>query len=218
LIAVITGFIRGLIKEVFRIAAVFCGAAAAYVFGRQIALYFAVKFMQPYFVWVIVSTVGIYLAVCLALSAIAYFIEKIVEAAELSTANRAAGALFGFCKISVIIFFLFYVLNYFPAFCQFAEHSNIQKIYLRLRPSVKIPDIRKAKIVMQKLNELKNNQKITDDFSGNAIKITDNKNDKDIAGLINELLKNSEVINNLAQNQLSELLKNDKFNELVERY
>jgi len=218
LIAVIKGFFRGLIKEVFKIAAVGCGAAAAFVFSKQAALYFAIKFDQPYFVWIVIAAVCIYLTVFLVISAVAYFIERIVESAELSGLNRIAGAAFGFCKVLIIVFFVFYFLNYIPTFTKLVAHSTIQKIYLKLRPAVKLPDIQKAKIVMDKLNELKNNQKLTVEAITPKKSNISNKSDTDISVIVDDLLKNTDVVENLTKNQLSELLKNDRFNELVERY
>ena len=93
------GFWRGLINEIFRIAAVIGAAIAVYLFNEQLAVVFTLKFGYSFFIWKLLSSIFIYSIVYVFLIYAGKLLTGLAKISMLSPMNRGAGAAFGAIRL-----------------------------------------------------------------------------------------------------------------------
>lgn len=217
IITVIGGLVRGFVTEAFNIAAVIFGAVVSYIFADSAALFFCVKFNHPFFLWKIASSIILYGVTYFLIIFISYFINKIISVVQLSFPNRVAGGMFGLFKGLFISYLILLLLNYIPGIATRINASAFQKIYLKISPSVKMPDseyIKKAVLLAKKLKLTAESKEVREKI----IKLASETDASDSAVLtdnLNKIIDDKSFLQKIDDNEWSEVLKNPLLKELM---
>ncbi len=121
---VFTGFRRGLITVVFRIAAIIVGIILSRIFYLQVAGALGHIITDPT-VAKLVSFLLIFIIAVPAFNVAAHFLEKIIKVSLVVWLDRFAGAVLGFLEWVIIISIIIVVLAYlpFPAVNEWIDNS-----------------------------------------------------------------------------------------------
>lgn len=129
-IAMIKGFVNGLVKEVASLAALILGIWGAIRFSSFTAAKLYDYFdMSGKYVG-IVSFIVTFAIIAIAIHFIGMVVDKLVEAIALGFINRLLGILFGLIKSVLILSIIFVVLNAIDARRPFLPKDRIEKSML----------------------------------------------------------------------------------------
>src|SRR5262245_23094209 len=101
-LAALRGFFRGLLREVFGLLAIGVGIVAAAQWGAAASAALESTLPQPVLVRDALGFVGVFLIANVATNLVGLALDRLVSALLLGGVNRAAGALFGAAKATVV--------------------------------------------------------------------------------------------------------------------
>lgn len=202
------GFWRGLINEIFRIAAVVGAVAAVYLFNEQSAIYLTLKFGYSFFFWKLLTSIFLYTITYSILIYTGKLLTGLIKISMLSPMNRAAGSAFGALKAALILFAVFFLLNSIKGFGQKASNSTAQQSFNIIKQKYDIPDISDGLAIAEKLNALSSIYETAAD--------TDTRNDTEFpdADLMTAFNNNESVKKILENEETRNYLKSGKWNKL----
>ncbi len=99
------GVWRGLIREVFALAAWIAAALAAMLFAGEVATWLPASFATP-LVRTVIAVIVVFVAVLIAVSLGGLLVSKLARAVGLSVADRTLGAVFGVARGALILLVL----------------------------------------------------------------------------------------------------------------
>ncbi len=131
LVAFLLGLKNGIIKEVFGLVGLILAVLLSLWFTGPISV-FAVEMLGMGESWAKLATgVVLFVFVILTVQLIAWVLEKIIKAAQLSFLNRALGGLFGFGKAAFLVSLLLWVLSFVEYPKQTETQSSLTYSYIR---------------------------------------------------------------------------------------
>ncbi|AEA33301.1 CvpA family protein [Hippea maritima] len=116
LVLAVRGLIRGLIKEVFGLAALFGGVFGAHVFGRGFGSYIVHTISVSPVVAYGFAFFSVFLFIYLILIFLGYILSSMAKKIELGGLDMFFGFVFGAFKGLLIIAVVAFVLDTFPSF------------------------------------------------------------------------------------------------------
>ncbi|WP_025209469.1 CvpA family protein [Hippea sp. KM1] len=125
LVLAIRGLIRGLIREVFGLAALVGGVLAAHMFGRGVGSYIEHTFPVAPVVAYGFAFFSIFLIVYLVLIFVGFILSSMAKKIELGGLDMFFGFIFGAFKGLLMIAVVAFVLNAFPSF--YGLSMNLKK-------------------------------------------------------------------------------------------
>ena len=111
LIGLIRGLMKGLIGEVFSIAAVILGLVGAKMWSAQFASWLLLQFEWPEAVCIVIAYALLFLGIALALNIVAHLLAKLFQKISLGWLNRLAGGIFGIAKWGLVILVIVFGLH-----------------------------------------------------------------------------------------------------------
>ena len=131
LVAFLLGLKNGIIKEVFGLIGLILAVLLSLWFTGPISV-FAADMLGMDESWAKLATgVVLFVFVLLTVQLIAWVLEKIIKAAQLSFLNRALGGLFGFAKAAFLVSLLLWVLSFVEYPKQTETQSSLTYSYIR---------------------------------------------------------------------------------------
>ena len=103
LIGLVRGLMKGLIGEVFSIAAVILGLIGAKMWSAQFASWLLLQFEWPEAICIAIAYALLFLGIALALNIVAHLLAKLFQKISLGWLNRLAGGIFGIAKWGLVI-------------------------------------------------------------------------------------------------------------------
>jgi len=134
LFSMVIAYFRGIIKELFTLAALYLSAMAAYFFGGVFISLFKnllENSNESALMPKVFSYIAVYLIVFIIISLIGYFVNKASKEAGLGNISRIAGAGFGALRSALIIFVIYVpmvVIIGYRSFPNWAKDSVTVKI------------------------------------------------------------------------------------------
>ena len=119
LIGLVRGLMKGLIGEVFSIAAVILGLIGAKMWSAQFASWLLLQFEWPEAVCIAIAYALLFLGIALALNIVAHLLAKLFQKISLGWLNRLVGGIFGIAKWGVVIMVIVFGLNKLDTHFQF---------------------------------------------------------------------------------------------------
>ena len=119
LIGLIRGLMKGLIGEVFSIAAVILGLVGAKMWSAQFASWLLLQFEWPEAVCIVIAYALLFLGIALALNIVAHLLAKLFQKISLGWLNRLAGGIFGIAKWGLVILVVVFGLHRLDTHFQF---------------------------------------------------------------------------------------------------
>jgi membrane protein required for colicin V production len=96
------GIWRGLVREVFALAAWIAAALVAMLFAGEAAAWLPANFATP-LIRTVIAVAVLFVAVLMAVSLGGLFVSKLARAVGLTVADRTLGAVFGFARGALIL-------------------------------------------------------------------------------------------------------------------
>ncbi len=130
IIAMVNGFINGLVKEVASLAALILGIWGAIKFSD-----FTAAKLYDYFDMTgkyvgIIAFIITFVIIVIVIHFVGMLVDKLMEAIALGFINRLLGILFGLIKSVLILSVVFTILNSIDAHRKFLPKENIEKSML----------------------------------------------------------------------------------------
>ncbi len=141
----VTGFYKGLIKEVTGLLSIIIGVYIAINFSTLVEPYFEDYFKEYKTLIPIIAFAALFLSTFIAIKIVANVLDKITNALALGFISKTLGAIFGAFKMFLIVGFLFFLeqkLEIIPN-----EKKTEAKIY---KPAMSIINKIKPKIISKK--------------------------------------------------------------------
>jgi len=154
------GLFKGLIKELFSLAAIVLGVFGARIFEPQVSKFLLSMFDMQVGTAQAVSYLILFLAIVILLLFIANMLEKLFSAIALGGLNKLLGGLFGALKMALIVSVLLNVFDTFDHQYEMvkAETKNKSFAYEKmLNFAPKLWDEARKYEYIRELNELKTN-------------------------------------------------------------
>jgi membrane protein required for colicin V production len=101
-LSAVIGIWRGLVREVFALAAWIAATLAAMLFAGEVAAWLPASFATP-LVRAVIAVIVLFLAVLVAVSLGGIFASRLARAVGLSFADRTLGAVFGIARGALIL-------------------------------------------------------------------------------------------------------------------
>jgi len=146
---IFTGTRRGLIGEVFRLAALAAGFIAAFLYYPELAKFF--RFSQPYAANAAAFTL-IFLAVLLAIIGIGLLLKKAIHCSPLGWVDSLFGGAIGGAKTVLIFWVVCLSCASLPPtkFARGLHDSFVFQKYKKLPPAAKLPSLIKMRARFKK--------------------------------------------------------------------
>jgi|WetSurMetagenome_2_1015567.scaffolds.fasta_scaffold253077_2 uncharacterized membrane protein required for colicin V production len=146
---IFTGTRRGLIGEVFRLAAMVAGFIAAFLYYQELSKFF--RFTQPFAANAIAFTL-IFLAVLLAIICMGLLLKKAVHCTPLGWVDSLFGGAIGGAKAVLIFWVVCLSCASLPPtkFARGLHGSFVFQTYKKLPPAAKLPALLKMRARLKK--------------------------------------------------------------------